>query len=69
MPILFADRKWLTHFIIGCKYNLQRSKQVIDSYFIARAELPEFFGSFTREQLVVAMKTGQVLTLILLHTI
>jgi len=54
----FADRKWLAHFITGCKYNLQRSKQVIDSYFVARAEFPEFFGSFTREQLKEATKQG-----------
>jgi len=59
--IVFADRKWLSNFIIGCKYNLQRSKQVIESYFIARAEYPEFFGSFTREQLVEAAKNGQVI--------
>jgi len=55
-----TDRKWLSNFIIGCKYNLQRSKQVIESYFIARAEYPEFFGSFTREQLVEAAKNGTI---------
>lgn len=55
---LIADRKWLAHFITGCKYNLQRTKQVIDSYFVVRAELPEFFSSFTREQLEQAAKSG-----------
>ncbi|XP_027836886.2 alpha-tocopherol transfer protein-like [Aphis gossypii] len=55
-----TDRKWLAHFITGCKYNLQRSKQVIESYFVARAEFPEFFGSFNREQLKEATKQGSV---------
>jgi len=55
-----TDRKWLTNFIIGCKYNLQRTKQVIESYFIARAEYPEFFSSYTKEKLDQAAKYGKI---------
>lgn len=60
MIIIFSDRKWLSHFIVGCKYNLQRTKQVIDSYFVVRAEFPEFFGSYTREMIEEAAKYGLV---------
>ncbi|VVC39731.1 Cellular retinaldehyde binding/alpha-tocopherol transport,CRAL/TRIO, N-terminal domain,CRAL-TRIO lipid [Cinara cedri] len=55
-----TDRKWLSHFIVGCKYNVQRSKQVIEAYFVAREEHPEFFSSFTRERLVEAIDNGTV---------
>lgn len=55
-----TDRKWLANFIVGCKYNLQRSKQVINSYFIARAEYPEFFGSYTREMINEVAKNGKI---------
>jgi len=45
---------------VGCKYSLSRAKQVIESYFIVRAELPKFFGSFTEEELEDATAYGQV---------
>lgn len=50
----------------GCKYNLQKSKQFIESHFIARAEHPEFYGSFTEEQYKEATKIGQVNTIYIL---
>jgi len=55
-----TDRKWLTHFIIGCKYSLLRTKQVIDTYFCVRAEFPEFFGGYTREMILEIAKNGKI---------
>jgi len=53
-----TDRKWLLHFIIGCKYNLQKSKQVIESYFVSRVEFPELFGTITKESATLTYKYG-----------
>ncbi|XP_050428173.1 alpha-tocopherol transfer protein-like [Adelges cooleyi] len=55
-----TDRKWLSHFIIGCKYNLQRSKQVIDAYFTVREELPDFFGGLSEQDLKNAAHHGHM---------
>ncbi|VVC39729.1 Hypothetical protein CINCED_3A014696 [Cinara cedri] len=53
-------KKWLSHFIIGCKYNLHRAKQTIDAYFVTRATHPEFICSFDRERSLYYMKVGKV---------
>ncbi|VVC39727.1 Cellular retinaldehyde binding/alpha-tocopherol transport,CRAL/TRIO, N-terminal domain,CRAL-TRIO lipid [Cinara cedri] len=56
-----TDKKWLSHFLIGCKYNLHRAKRTIDSYFVSRAEYPEFICSFDREQLLnESKKSGSI---------
>ncbi|VVC39734.1 Hypothetical protein CINCED_3A001403 [Cinara cedri] len=52
------QRKWLSHLIVGCKYSLHKAKQVVDSYFVSRAEHQEFLGSFDRDHLIEATKTG-----------
>ncbi|VVC27775.1 Cellular retinaldehyde binding/alpha-tocopherol transport,CRAL/TRIO, N-terminal domain,CRAL-TRIO lipid [Cinara cedri] len=53
-----SDRKWLSHFIVGCKYNLRRAKQTMDAYFVSRAEYPELICTFDYEYLKEKMKTG-----------
>lgn len=65
MIFLHADRKWLSHFIISCKYNLQKSKKVIESYFIVRAKYQEFFGPINEENITEIMNHGYIIRLIL----
>ncbi|XP_050428160.1 alpha-tocopherol transfer protein-like [Adelges cooleyi] len=57
-----ADRVWLKHFLIGCKNNLQRTKKVLESYFVVRADLPELFDDLTTdaEWAKNAMKIGKI---------
>ncbi|XP_050522606.1 alpha-tocopherol transfer protein-like [Daktulosphaira vitifoliae] len=55
-----TDRQWLTNFIVGCKYNLQKAKKVIESYFVVRSELPKYFGSVSEEELKEITKTGYI---------
>ncbi|VVC39722.1 Cellular retinaldehyde binding/alpha-tocopherol transport,CRAL/TRIO, N-terminal domain,CRAL-TRIO lipid [Cinara cedri] len=55
-----TDRKWLKHFIIGCKYDLHRAKQTIDKYFVARAEHPEFICTFDWEWILFNTKNGTI---------
>jgi len=56
------DRVWLKHFLIGRKNNLQRTKKVIESYFIVRVEIPELFEDMTSdaEWIKNAVKIGLV---------
>lgn len=60
MFLLFLDRVWLKHFLIGRKNNLQRTKKVLESYFIVREEIPELFDDMTSdaEWIKKAIKVG-----------
>lgn len=60
MFILNLDRKWLKHFLIGRKNNLQRTKKVLESYFVVREEIPELFENMTSdaEWIQKAIKVG-----------
>ncbi|XP_050549076.1 clavesin-2-like [Daktulosphaira vitifoliae] len=57
-----TDRVWLKHFHIACKNNLLKTKNLLDSYFVIRAELPELFDDLTTDAKWVenAMRIGKI---------
>ncbi|XP_066996369.1 alpha-tocopherol transfer protein-like [Anabrus simplex] len=43
LPTIDDDR-FLERFLFGCKYSMERTKRVLDSYYTVRGAVPEFFS-------------------------
>lgn len=39
------DDELLERFLVGCKYSLERTKNVLDMYYTVRGAVPEFFAN------------------------
>lgn len=40
-----TDDQWLLNFLRACKFSLDRTKQVLDSFYTIRTATPEFFAN------------------------
>jgi hypothetical protein len=46
MSVIFVnvtDTQWLTTFLRGCKFSLERTKEKLDMFYTLRTALPEIF--------------------------
>ena len=52
-PCLFIDDVFVTLFLRGCKYSLERTKEKVDMYFTMKAAVPEWFSNMDPEDPVM----------------
>ena len=42
---MFLDEDVILHFLRGCKFSLERTKEKIDMFYTCKGACPEWFGN------------------------